>query len=365
MGLDFPRDPTTAVRGAVTYWRNVQRRHFLTTGGFAVSAYATPVTRWLAVPSTAPTAHRGTRHVGQSDVEELWAAAEDARLQDSRFGGGHWKSSSVSQCLTHQAAPLLNGTYTEAVGRELFSATAELSRVVGWSAFDVGQHHAAQRYFIQALAMARAGGDVQAGSYILATMALQTCLGGYPDQAVDMAQGASERGKGVAAPRVLAFAKLAEARAHGRLGDAAAASSALRQSETLLETIQPGGNDPDWLAYFTHERISADATEIYRDLRNPRAAFVWNQQADAMPAGRYTRAVGIRYAVLGTAHLQQRDLDQGLAMGHQAVKVLGRVRSSRACGYISDFVGALGEWKAEPRVADFIHHARSELAATT
>ncbi|MFF2040883.1 sporulation protein [Kitasatospora sp. NPDC058170] len=342
----------------------MQRRQFLSGAGFAASAYTTPVTRWLAVPATSPAAHRGGRLVGQRDVEELWAAADDARLHDSKFGGGHWKSSSVSQCLTHQAAPLLNGTYSEAIGKELFSATAELSRVVGWSAFDIGQHDAAQRYFLQALALARAGGDIQAGSYILATMALQTFLAGNPDQAVDMAQGAYERGKGVAAPRVLAFAKLAEARAYARLGDAAGASSALRQSEELVESIHPGSNDPDWLSYFSHERISADATEIFRDLRNPRAAFSWNQLADAMPAGRYTRAVGIRFAVLGTTHLQQRDLDQGLAMGHEAVAVLGRVRSARARGYVLDLVSALDQWKREPRVIDFIRHTRTELAAS-
>ncbi|MFC9331326.1 hypothetical protein [Kitasatospora sp. NPDC057015] len=84
-----------------------------------------------------------------------------------------------------------------------------------------------------------------------------------------------------------------------------------------------------------------------------------------MPAGRYTRAVGIRFAVLGTTHLQERDLDQGLAMGHQALNVLGRVRSARARGYILDLVGALDEWKSEPRVTDFIHLTRSELAAVT
>ncbi|MGA5819914.1 sporulation protein [Kitasatospora sp. NPDC094028] len=362
MGLDFPRDPTAAVRGATAYWSNVHRRQFLASTGFAVSAYATPVTRWLAVPEAAPPPPRGTRFVGQSDVEELWAAADDARRQDSRFGGGHWKASSVSQCLTQQAVPLLNGRYSEVVGKNLFSATAELSRVVGWSAVDTGHHDAAQRYFIQALAMARAGGDVQAGSYILGTMALQTLLAGDADKAVDMAQGAYDRGKRVAAPRVLAFIKLMESRAHARLGDAPAASAALRQSEQLLESIRPGTRDPDWLAYFTHERIAADATEIYRDLRNPRAALAWNRQADTMPQGSYTRSVGMRLAIVGTAYLQQRDLDRGLHMGREAVSVLGQVHSPRARSYVLDLIGALEPWRTEPRVLDFIHHARAGLA---
>ncbi|MFF2385647.1 hypothetical protein [Streptomyces sp. NPDC058108] len=75
---------------------------------------------------------------------------------------GNWKTSSVTECLRLRAAPLLSGTYTEAIGTELFSATAELSRVAGWAAFDSGRHEEAQRRFVQALRLARAAGDVQA-----------------------------------------------------------------------------------------------------------------------------------------------------------------------------------------------------------
>ncbi|MFI1890048.1 sporulation protein [Streptomyces jumonjinensis] len=364
MGLDFARDPVDAIRVAATYWRTVDRsRRQVISNGFAIAAFATPVTRWLAKPTDAPTAHEGGRQVGRSDLDELWKAADEARLWDSRFGGGNWKASSVTECLRLNAAPLLTGTYTETIGRELFAATAELSRVVGWSAVDTGHHDIAQRHFVQALRLARAAGNVESGCYVMATMALQTTLRGYPEQAADMAEGAYERGLGHAAPRVLAFAKLTEARAHGRAGNAKAAKAALGRTEELLDSIRPGSHDPEQLAYMTHARLAADATEVHRDLNDPKGAFTWNELAEPMPADHFTRATGIRMAVLATSHLQNRDLERGLTAANTSLRILSNVRSSRAHSYLHEAARALTPWKGQPEVADLIHRTRTELPA--
>lgn len=111
--------------------------------------------------------------VGHADAAKLREAAQEARRWDSKYGGGDWRSSMVPECLRVEAAPLLLASYSDAVGRALFGATAELTRLAGWMAFDTGQHEAAQRYYIQALRLARAAGDVPLGGYVLASMSLQ------------------------------------------------------------------------------------------------------------------------------------------------------------------------------------------------
>lgn len=360
MGLDFPRDPADAVRGAATFWSTVHRRDFMGSA-FAVAAYTAPVTRWLARPAAPLAGHRGGRLVGRADLDELWQAADDARSWDSKYGGGSWKSSSVATCLREQAAPLLTGSYPEAIGRELYCVTAELSRIVAWSALDMGQHDAAQRYFVQALALARAAGDAEVGCHVLSTMALQALLRGYPDEAIDMAQGAYDRARHTASPRVLAFAKMVEARAHGRAADARAASAALSRAETHLGRTRPDP-DPEWISYMTHTRLASDAVEVWRDLRNPKAALTWNKYAAAMPSGSFTRSVGLRMTVLGTTHLQAGDLDQGLRLGHQAIDVLAHVKSTRAHDYVREYLCALSPWENEHRVEDLVRRARTELA---
>lgn len=199
---------------------------------------------------------------------------------------GNWKANSVTACLDHRAGPLLQGSFSDEIGRELFSVTAELSRLAGWTAFDVGEHEVAQRHFIQALRLARAGGDVQLGCY---------------------------------------------------------------------------GDEPAWIDFYHHARLSADAAEVFRDLKNPKAALGWNQRAAAMPTGVFTRSVGMRLAIVGTAHLQARDLDHGHELGHRSVDILARVQSSRAKDYVREFSTALAPWRRGPAVREFIHRTCKEL----
>jgi len=230
--------------------------------------------------------------------------------------------------------------------------------MIGWTAFDAGEHAVAQRHFIQALSLARAGGNAELGAYVLATMALQTMRRGYPNQAIDMAQGAYERARDASHPQVLAFAQLIEARAHARTGDERAAARALSGCERLLDAaseVEP----PTYIAYFGHARMASDAVEIYRDLGKPHVAAGWDAQC-AMPAG-HTRAVGLRLSVTATAHLQARDLEQGLAVGRRAVDILATVASARAREYAEDVHAALTPWAREPRVQAWQSRARRQL----
>ncbi|MEV7198263.1 hypothetical protein AB0N81_41740 [Streptomyces sp. NPDC093510] len=67
----------------------------------------------------------------------------------------------------------------------------------------------------------------------------------------------------------------------------------------------------------------------------------------------------MRLAILGTAHLQARDLD--LELGNRSVDILARVQSSRAKDYVAEFNIALAPWRRELEVREFIHRTRKEL----
>jgi hypothetical protein len=365
MGLDFPRELAPAVRNAVDLWSDVERRNFLasaSTGTFAVAAYNTPLTRWLINPADDGTAHRGTgRTVGAADVASLRAAADQARRWDSQYGGGDWRTAAVARCLHHQAAPLLRGTYTEVTGRPLFAATAELSRVAGFAYFDAGHHRLAQAHLIQALRLARAAGDAALGGYVLATMALQTLLRGYTSQAIDMAQAATHRAGTTATPRAVAFYKLIEGRAHARAADSRAAERALAAADQHLSRATPEDPDPAGLDYMTPERLAADATEIYRDLRRPDLVHQWDAQA-RRPTG-YTRSTGMRAAIVASAHIQAKQLDEGIHRGQQALTLLATVHSHRAKDYIRGLLIELRPWEQEPQVREYARRASAFLAA--
>ncbi|MEC3980837.1 sporulation protein [Amycolatopsis sp. H20-H5] len=359
LGLYFPREPAQAVFTATRFWSQMQRRAFLS-AGLGIGAYATPVRRWLTTPADRQItlvrpAAAGLR-VGRADIDDLLEAADDARRWDSRHGGGNWRLSAVGSILVDRATPLLHGTYTDAVGRRLFSATAQLSRLAGWTSFDAGLHGLAQRHYITALRQARTAGDVPLGGYILASMALQASLCDYHDDAIDMAQAASAVGGAAATPRTRSFFYLIEARAHARAGDTSAAQRALGTAETLLGQADARlGEDPAWIDFHSWDRLSADAVEIFRDLEQPLVAQRWSAGAESASEG-FRRSAGLGGLVLAGTYLQSGalDLDAAVVTAQSALASLASITSARATDYAHDLAHRLTTWAAVPQVSSLI-----------
>ncbi|MCS0601543.1 MFS transporter [Streptomyces sp. LP11] len=380
VGLAFPRDVAQAVRSATELYRLDLAGRRAGSGGiwqslagsFAVSAYATPASRWLITPADSSVAREpGSAEdsgapikVGHSDVQKLREAAEDARRWDSKYGGGDWRSSMVPECLRVEAAPLLLASYSDEVGRALFGASAELTRLAGWMAFDTGQQEAAQRYYIQALRLARAAADVPLGGYVLASMSLQATYRGFGDEGVDLAQAALERNRGLATARTMSFFRLVEARAHARAGDAQAAGAALKASEGWLERSREGDSDPSWLGFYGYDRFAADAAECYRDLKLPRQVRRFTEQALSKPTEEFVRSHGLRLVVSAVAELESGNLDAACEQGVRAVEVAGRISSARTTEYVKDLLHRLEPYGDEPRVVELRERARPLLMTT-
>ncbi|MFF5342146.1 MFS transporter [Streptomyces althioticus] len=380
VGLAFPRDVGQAVKSATDLYRLDLAGRRAGSGGiwqslagsFAVSAYATPASRWLITPADSSVAREvgpsegsgAPLKVGHSDVQKLREAAEDARRWDSKYGGGDWRSSMVPECLRVEAAPLLLGSYSDDVGRSLFGAAAELTRLAGWMAFDTGQQEAAQRYYIQALRLARAAADVPLGGYVLASMSLQATYRGFGDEGVDLAQAALERNRGLATARTLSFFRLVEARAHARAGDAQAAGAALKSAESWLERSRPGDSDPIWLGFYSYDRFAADAAECYRDLKAPRQVRRFTEQALSRPTEEFVRSHGLRLVVSAVAELESGNLDAACEQGVRAVEVAGRISSARTTEYVKDLLHRLEPYGDEPRVVELRERARPLLMTT-
>ncbi|WP_369216973.1 MFS transporter [Streptomyces flavofungini] len=387
VGLAFPRDVGAAVKSATELYRLDLAGRRAGTGGiwqslagsFAVSAYATPASRWLITPADSSVARDASEEVprdaaqaedngapmkvGHSDVLKLREAAEDARRWDSKYGGGDWRSSMVPECLRVEAAPLLLGSYSDEVGRALFGASAELTRLAGWMAFDTGQQEAAQRYYIQALRLARAAADVPLGGYVLASMSLQATYRGFGDEGVDLAQAALERNRGLATARTMSFFRLVEARAHARAHDAQAAGAALRAAEGWLERARDGDNDPSWLGFYSYDRFAADAAECYRDLKAPRQVRRFTEQALSRPTEEFVRSHGLRLVVSAVAELESGNLDAACEQGTRALEVAGRISSARTTEYVKDLLHRLEPYGDEPRVVELRERARPLLVA--
>ncbi|MEU0970311.1 regulator [Streptomyces sp. NPDC005917] len=285
----------------------------------------------------------GQRITG-GDVAALRSVGELFRTLDDTYGGGHARQALV-RYLEHECEPMLRGTYGEQTGRELFGAAADLTRLAGWTSYDIAAHGLAQRYFVQSLRLAQAAGDRSYGSYVLVTMSRQAVYLGHGREAVQLARVA-QQGVGTSAPPVVqALLHAAEARAHGVLGEVRACTGALVRAERALEAARPGDDVPHWARLFDEAQLADELGHCHRDLQQFRASAQHAERSLQLRAPSYARSRLFCRVVLATARLGLGELDQACTLGAEAAGAAAEMRSVRAIEYVKDFERRLEPYK--------------------
>ncbi|MEU0054011.1 regulator [Streptomyces sp. NPDC006309] len=280
--------------------------------------------------------HGPGHRVTGGDISALRSVGELFRTLDDRFGGGHARQALV-RYLEHECEPMLRGSYDEQTGRRLFGAAADLTRLAGWTSYDIAAHGLAQRYFVQALRLAQAAGDRAYGSFVLVTMSRQAVYLSHGREAVQLARVA-QQGVGTGAPPVVqALLHAAEARAHGVLGEVRACTAALVRAERALDAARAGDDVPYWAAFFDEAQLADEFGHCHRDLQQFRAAAQHAERALQLRAPAYARSRLFCRVVLATARLALGELDQACALGAEAARQAAEMRSARAVEYVRDF----------------------------
>ncbi|MGW4701766.1 regulator [Streptomyces sp. NPDC004285] len=372
-GLEFAATPEEAVDIVSGLWRKDSGSHAeLRKIAFTPAGLVVPCRDWLigraddrvargeAAPATRTAAgasphdprvppqsrfsvprQRGTdrgpgQKVSSGDIAALRSVGELFRTLDHAYGGGHARQALV-RYLEHEAEPMLRGTYGESTGRRLFAAAADLTRLAGWTSYDIAAHGLAQRYFVQALRLAQAAGDRAYGSYVLLTMSCQAVYLGHGREAVQLARVA-QQGVGPAAPPVVqAMLHAVEARGHAVLGEARACSAALVRAERAQEAARPGDDVPYWARHFDEAQLADELGHCHRDLQQYRAAAQHAERALQLRAPGFARSRLFCRVVLATSRLALGELDQACALGAEAAQQASEMRSARAVEYVRDF----------------------------
>ena len=298
------------------------------------------------------------QRVTAGDIAALRSVGELFRSLDHAYGGGHARQALV-RYLEHEAEPMLRGTYGEQTGRRLFAAAADLTRLAGWTSYDIAAHGLAQRYFVQALRLSQAAGDRAYGSYVLVTMSRQAVYLGHGREAVQLARVA-QQGVGSSAPLVVqALLHAAEARAHGVLGEVRACTSSLVRAERALEAARPTDDVPYWARFFDEAQLADEFGHCHRDLQQYRAPAQHAERSLQLRAPGYARSRLFCRVVLATARLGLGELDQACQLGAEAAAQAVEMRSVRAVEYVRDF-----ERRLEPyRDAAPVRGYRDKVAA--
>ncbi|MFD9396088.1 regulator [Streptomyces sp. NPDC060000] len=285
----------------------------------------------------------GQRVTG-GDISALRSVGELFRTLDDRYGGGHARQALV-RYLEHECEPMLRGSYGEQTGRRLFGAAADLTRLAGWTSFDIAAHGLAQRYFVQALRLSQAAGDRAYGSFVLVTMSRQAVYLGHGREAVQLARVA-QQGVGTGAPPVVqSLLHSAEARGHGVLGEVRASTAALVRAERALEAAKSGDEVPHWARFFDEAQLADEFGHCHRDLQQFRAAAQHAERSLQLRPAAHARSRLFCRVVLASARLGLGELDQACQLAAEAAGQAAEMRSVRALEYVRDFERRLEPYK--------------------
>ncbi|MBT2506027.1 transcriptional regulator [Streptomyces sp. ISL-98] len=327
---------TGFVERATALWRSdeQQRPHVLGAPAVTGTPAVMPVWEWENPPEDSDVSRKGQMRVSVADIQMLRAARAHYELMYRKAGGVATRSRIVC-FLNTETAPLLRGSYSNAMGRHLHRATGGLVAVAGICAYDSDAQGLAQRYFHQALRLAKASGDRGLGAYIIALLVNQSLFMAEYRQAVAFAEAALRTAGSQITPALAADLHAMQAKAYAHLGDGKGALSCIRRAEAEAECIRPG-SEPDETGYVQPGLVNVQVAEALLSLGDLPAAREHADAAVGSPA--HDRGRVHRLAMLTHIELRQGKADRAVeiatemaerARGMESQRLRDRLRAVR------------------------------------
>ncbi|WP_329479279.1 hypothetical protein OG555_40985 [Kribbella sp. NBC_01484] len=347
---------------------DVERRSILRATGYSVAGLVLPGESWWnRMVRTAEGRSTGARSAGAGDLEAVRETVELFTRIDQRRGGGHARTA-VVQYLTSDVAGYLRASYADpAVRRGMFATAGELAYLVGWMAFDNGEHAIAQQYFAVAVKLAAEADDPPLAGHVLRAMAHQAVDLGHGRQAVHVAEGSIAGTRySAASPRERALIGVVHARALAADGQKAAAARALLRAEADLSSASPGDDEPGRVFFFGEASLAHETACTLRDLGDLKGAVrEFQRSGRTRKAATFTRTHAVTLGYLGSVQARSGNLDEACGTWSEALDVMDGVQSARARQVVRDMRSSLSVYRARGirSVAELDSRAARYLAA--
>jgi len=347
------QDLSRSIETVTGLWRqDVHRRDFLQGAATVSAAFIAPALDFLVQPRDETVERNsGGKRVTMADARLIRTVSDQARTIDQTFGGARYRTALLG-FLDGEVSEMLNGTYSDAVGRELHAAAAEATCLLGWMAHDIGRYGLAQRYYTEALRLAQAAGDTSQGASILSFMGYLARDSGNHREAVQLTRAGVTRGSR-ATPAVQAHLHAFEAWALVSVGDKRGVLAAIDNATRGFDRSSPSDLDlaemtrGDLLGLFGHCYTSLGMTREGEEVVTE--ALV---ELESSPRSR-------SFCVLHAANLavQHRDAEHAAVFGVEALELLPTLTSSRVEDELRAFVKHLNTLGGSAVIRDFTERA--------
>lgn len=330
----------------------MDRRDFL-----IVTALGAVTAQWATAPpaTAAGTGRRVGTHLADLHDQRLSAL----RLLDDQVGSGQVYQAAKSE-LRMITETLTRCSYPQEVGRRLYAAAAEASRICGWTAYDSGFHAEAERHYVTALRAAASAGDRVVGVNTLAFWAIQRYSTGDPQGAQHLIAAALEAAPSIGSPRMTAMLQARSARAYAKAGDRLASQRAAGAAFDAYDRIDAGSAEPACTYWVNRGELHQLAGSSALNLDDPAQALAHFRAAttatasDSYDGTAFPRGAAIYLAREAEAELALNDIDAAVNTAHRAVEHMGGVTSARGTSTLKDLRTQLSARRTIPAVRDFL-----------
>lgn len=289
---------------------------------------------WLVAEPPQITALRAGRRIGRGQAAEARGRVAELRHMDDVLAGYDLAPLALRE---YAALTTLigEGSYTEAVGRDLLGTKAEAGQILGWTLDDAGQHTAASSHYLESLDAAKAAGDLATGANVLSCLAYQYVNLGRERDGALLAQAAVHGAGRRVSPlvRVLLLERSAYALAH--LGQAAAADRALAEVDELFARHQDHAEDePEWTYWVSRAELDVMAARVATRLGRPGRAAPLLRGALADYRTEHVRETAMYLGFLAEAHLRAGERAEAADVLAEASAYAATTGSARVDGQL-------------------------------
>jgi tetratricopeptide (TPR) repeat protein len=266
-----------------------------------------------------------------SDMFHLENITAVLRALDYQYGGGACRDAVVAQ--TRWAQQLLTADYTPQVGQRLILALADLHNLAGWTSFDSGMYSAARLHFARALEQAKHVGDSSLVANVLYRMGKLHLYRGLYREALKCFQLGQIAAQDSGCKLTVAMLCANQAWSYALLGDVVPALNSISQAKDEFAHADRD-TAPAWVHFFGQADLHASEGMVYASMPETTEAQLTSAvdslrlsfgiRDDAMARSRTLELI-----TLATSLLKLNSLDEGVALGHEAVDITTRLRSVR------------------------------------
>jgi hypothetical protein len=361
----WTRETIVGDGATATEWDLLNRRDAMR-GVAAISGAGllAPLVQWLEPLAETPlSARSGAFAVAEVEaLEHLVAAFREWRSA----GAGLGRTAVVGQL--GDVSERLQDAPPGPITARVFLVAAELAKIAASMAFDSGAHRVAQRHYVTAARLAKAGDSPSFGAVSLAALARQSFDLGAPDDGLAVVQLALRGTRATGTPRLRAMLATREAWAHAQLGDVHRFRSAVETAEDA-HAESDAAAEPRWLRGLDAAELAGTIGARYRDLaRHDRrqAAHAVDYLGRALDWRDPTRVRNRAFDLvsLGRAHLLVGEPDRAAGAVQAALPHLDPRRPGRLARKIAEWHHEATPFASVAAIADVREQAR-ELQLTS